>query len=220
MRDLWHATTAVSPDTVVEARETAIEALRSCTDQEREALLLVAWDGLTEYLDLPAPPADWAPAAVAEFPTDPAELRQFFSDRVSGSLTHDEAIFNGVHEVLIRGYAPPAVQQAAIEALAELDVVTVQRAKAPSGRALLEVRLYDPKTRGPEAFSMWFDESTGRLAETSSVLTKTGQINYATYAPGSLVDAVPADVLALANDMSGDQPPAHEPTPQPSPSCA
>ena len=47
VRDLWHATTAVSPDTVVEARETAIEALRSCTDQEREALLLVAWDGLT-----------------------------------------------------------------------------------------------------------------------------------------------------------------------------
>lgn len=46
VRELWHESTS-SPDQAIEARKEAIEALRSCTESEREAVLLVAWDGLS-----------------------------------------------------------------------------------------------------------------------------------------------------------------------------
>lgn len=45
VRELWQPPDGAA-DAVLEARESAIKALRACTDQEREAVLLVAWDGL------------------------------------------------------------------------------------------------------------------------------------------------------------------------------
>lgn len=47
VRTLWHLTPAVPLDEGVTERETALAALAALSPQDREALLLVAWDGLT-----------------------------------------------------------------------------------------------------------------------------------------------------------------------------
>lgn len=46
VRELWHRPVAADPQDVVAARSLALHALAACTRPEREALLLVAWDGL------------------------------------------------------------------------------------------------------------------------------------------------------------------------------
>lgn len=46
VRHQWRDVSAASADEPVLAREAAIAALSQCTDSEREALLLTAWDGL------------------------------------------------------------------------------------------------------------------------------------------------------------------------------
>lgn len=176
--------------------------------------------GATEYLEFDPPPADWSPAAIAGLPTDPDDLMKVLGDRASGSSSHEEAIFVGVQDILMMGYTPPAVQQAAIESLATLDEVTVRQGTSPAGRQLLEVRFHDRQIRGPQAQSMWFDESTGLLVETSTIDVDTGTVSFDTvYEAGQLVDAVPAEVLALANPTWGAEPPLHEPTTQPVQSC-
>jgi RNA polymerase sigma-70 factor (ECF subfamily) len=47
VRDAWHLDTDLSPETAVAARESALGALGSLSETDREALLLVAWEGLT-----------------------------------------------------------------------------------------------------------------------------------------------------------------------------
>lgn len=47
VRDLWQAPQAISPDEAMIERERYLEALATCTRPEREALLLVAWEGLS-----------------------------------------------------------------------------------------------------------------------------------------------------------------------------
>lgn len=47
VRDQWRASPPATPETQVLQRETALAALAACTDREREALLLTAWDGLS-----------------------------------------------------------------------------------------------------------------------------------------------------------------------------
>ena len=46
-RDLWRMPDHASPETAVLERERHLAALAACTRPEREALLLVAWDGLS-----------------------------------------------------------------------------------------------------------------------------------------------------------------------------
>lgn len=46
-RDLWRMPDHASPETAVLERERHLAALATCTRPEREALLLVAWDGLS-----------------------------------------------------------------------------------------------------------------------------------------------------------------------------
>jgi RNA polymerase sigma-70 factor (ECF subfamily) len=46
VRDQWRASPPSTPETQVLQRETALSALAACTEMEREALLLTAWDGL------------------------------------------------------------------------------------------------------------------------------------------------------------------------------
>ena len=47
VRDQWNTSSPASPESVLLQRETALAALAACTELEREALLLTAWDGLT-----------------------------------------------------------------------------------------------------------------------------------------------------------------------------
>jgi RNA polymerase sigma-70 factor (ECF subfamily) len=47
VRALWHLTTASSLDDAVAERDTALAALAALRPRDREAVLLVAWDGLT-----------------------------------------------------------------------------------------------------------------------------------------------------------------------------
>jgi RNA polymerase sigma-70 factor (ECF subfamily) len=47
VRALWHLTTAVPLHEAVTERETALLALAALSPRDREALLLIAWDGLT-----------------------------------------------------------------------------------------------------------------------------------------------------------------------------
>ena len=46
VREQWHLDTAAAPDDAVIERDRHLEALEACSRPEREALLLVAWDGL------------------------------------------------------------------------------------------------------------------------------------------------------------------------------
>jgi RNA polymerase sigma-70 factor (ECF subfamily) len=55
VRDLWRMPAAMPPDEALIEREEYLRALQACTRPEREALLLVAWDGL--------PPAEAAEVA-------------------------------------------------------------------------------------------------------------------------------------------------------------
>lgn len=43
----WHMPTAAAPDELVAERDSLIEALATCSPAEREALLLISWDGLS-----------------------------------------------------------------------------------------------------------------------------------------------------------------------------
>lgn len=47
VREHWNAPTAMPPDEALAEREAYLQALQACTRPEREALLLVAWDGLS-----------------------------------------------------------------------------------------------------------------------------------------------------------------------------
>jgi RNA polymerase sigma factor (sigma-70 family) len=47
VRTLWHLTTSSSLDDAVAERETALAALAALSPRDREAVLLVSWDGLT-----------------------------------------------------------------------------------------------------------------------------------------------------------------------------
>lgn len=45
--EFWHADDATDPQEAAVAKEAQLDGLRSCTPSEREALLLIAWDGLS-----------------------------------------------------------------------------------------------------------------------------------------------------------------------------
>ncbi len=47
VRDAWHNSVASSPEDSVAERERCLAALADLSDTDREALLLIAWEGLT-----------------------------------------------------------------------------------------------------------------------------------------------------------------------------
>jgi RNA polymerase sigma-70 factor (ECF subfamily) len=62
VRAFWSSPTTASPEDAVTERDRMLAALATCTRAEREALLLVAWDGLS-----PAQAADVAGCSVRAF---------------------------------------------------------------------------------------------------------------------------------------------------------
>lgn len=85
VRDQWRPSSP-SPDAEVLQRETALAALAVCTDAEREALLLTAWDGLTA-----SEAARVAGCSTHAFTVRLARARARFTAHVQGSDSPEAA---------------------------------------------------------------------------------------------------------------------------------
>ncbi len=110
---------------------------------------------------------------------------------MSGSTSPDEAVFTYVGDITRTGYVPSPVRVAAIQVLRALPGVTTT---VHDGR--LDVVFRSPATRPGVSATLTFDQSTSVLlgeALDAPDLHYTEQLG-----ESSVVDAVPADVLATA----------------------
>lgn len=94
----------------------------------------VRWDGVTWAIDT-RPSAGWTeyhqfpkndwftPERAAELPQDPDDLRAYFDRTISGSNSHEEAIFVVVTDWVRSNLLPPKTLAAALEVLADVDGV-------------------------------------------------------------------------------------------------
>jgi hypothetical protein len=109
-------------------------------DTNRESW--ISWDGTTWAIDS-RPSAGWrdylhlaaastptlnqpTPQFAATLPHDSAAFRAYLEDHVSGSNSHDEALFVAVTDLIHSNVLPPAVLSAALGALADVDGVRTQ----------------------------------------------------------------------------------------------
>ncbi len=87
-----------------------------------------------------------SPAAIDQWPTDPAGLEALLRSQASGSTSQDEAVFVAIGDVLRLGYTPPAIRAAAIQVLGGLPQVTTAT-RTVNGVALLDVSFRDESAR-------------------------------------------------------------------------
>ena len=114
----------------------------------------VRWDGTTWAIDS-RPSAGWheylmfprtedpylnspTPEFAASLPAEPAELRAYLDEHVSGSSSHDEAVFVAVTDLARSHFLPPQTLAAALEVLADVDGVETRDVTA-FGRPAVEV---------------------------------------------------------------------------------
>ncbi|WP_244929022.1 hypothetical protein [Nocardioides sp. W7] len=122
-------------------------------DTNREAW--VRWDGTTwaidtrpsvgwtEYHYFPASTEDSSfgsptPEFVAQLPDGPAELREYLDATVSGSNSHDEALFVAVTDLAHSHLLDPAALAVALEAIADVDGVATEDVEV-DGREAVEI---------------------------------------------------------------------------------
>lgn len=114
----------------------------------------VRWDGTTWAIDS-RPSAGWqeyhefprtkdphlnnpTPEFAASLPDEPAQLRAYLDEHVSGSSSHDEAIFVAVTDLASSHFLPPETLAAALEVLADVEGVETRDVTA-FGRPAVEV---------------------------------------------------------------------------------
>jgi hypothetical protein len=121
-------------------------------DTNRESW--IGWDGTIWAIDS-RPSAGWrdymhfaaagtptlnqpTPEFAATLPHDSTEFRAYLEDHVSGSNSHEEALFVAVTDLIHSNVLPPAVLGAALGALADLDGVRTQDVSL-EGRDAVEI---------------------------------------------------------------------------------
>jgi hypothetical protein len=136
---------------------------------------------------------DPSPEFVSSWPTDATELRAFLDERVSGSNSHQEALYVAITDAARTGYLPPQVLAAGLEMLAEVrgvhteDVTVAGRAAVALSFRRFFVSLLDEKTT-------ILDKATGQvIAEKSSDPSSTWETRVE---QSEIVRQVPEEVLA------------------------
>ncbi|QIG41583.1 hypothetical protein G5V58_01280 [Nocardioides anomalus] len=151
--------------------------------------------GWTSYdvLDDDAPPslADPTPEFAASLPDDADDLLAYLDPRVSGSSSHDEALFEALRTLMTSHTLPPRTLAAAYEALAEVDGVHTADARA-GDRPTVEITFDDAVSSSTETIVV--DRATGQVLSTH---LRSDQRDYSsTTLLSEVVSEVPAAVRA------------------------
>lgn len=176
-------------------------------DTHREAW--VRWDGAMWAIDT-RPSAGWTeyhhfdadaegsfgsptPEFVAQLPDAPAELRDYLDSTVSGSNSHDEALFVAVTDLAHSHLLDPATLAVALEAIADVDGVQTDDVVV-EGRAAVEIsfRRFPVDLLGVDSFTI--DKETAQVLGTASSSPGGTYTSTTTLLEG--VAEIPADVLA------------------------
>lgn len=171
-----------------------------------------AWDGAKwtistyptrryrEYHQLPAPDGTLRePTAefVASLPDDPQAFRQLLDPNVSGSSSHEEALFEAVSNLVRSRLLTPAKLSVALESIADLEQIDVEYVQVDD-REAVQISFHE-NSDTQDSFTI--DSRTAHLVETAFVGPQVDYISTTTVQEP--VDAVPTGVLA-AIERHGD----------------
>jgi hypothetical protein len=107
-----------------------------------------------------------SPDYLRTLPTDADALYDFLDAHVSGSASHEEAIFVAVGDMLRGGFAPPALRTAAIQVLERLPHVTLSVVTTDSlGRTVQQFDFVDESNRAGAVQSLSFDPATAQIVD-------------------------------------------------------
>lgn len=143
---------------------------------------------------------DPTPAFAATLPTDPAAFRAYLEPRVSGSNSHEEALYSAVTDLIRSQYLPPAVLAAALGALADVDGVRTEEVSV-DGRDAVKISYRRFGVALISEDSITVDQATGQPVRDES---RSVQSTYeATTTTLGVVADVPADVRAVFDRFPG-----------------
>ena len=107
-----------------------------------------------------------SPEYLATLPTEPSALYDFLDDHVSGSSSHEEAIFVAVGDMLRGGFAPPELRSAAIQVLTRLPHVSLSGTTTDAlGRTVQQFDFADESIRPGEVQSISFDPQNAQILD-------------------------------------------------------
>jgi hypothetical protein len=183
-------------------------------DTDREAW--VRWDGAEWAIDT-RPSAGWTeyqrfaaptkgnfdsptPEFVAQLPDRSAALRNYLNATVSGSNSHDQALFVAVTDLASSHLLDPGTLAVALKAIADVDGVKTKDTVV-EGRDAVEIsyRRFYFGLFGVDSFTI--DKKTAQVLQVTS--SSPGGTYTSTTTMTQTVDEIPANVLA-AYDRYGD----------------
>lgn len=134
------------------------------------------------------------PAFAATLPTDADAFRAYLEPRVSGSNSHEEALYSAVTELIRSQYLPPDTLAAALGALADVDGVRTQDVTV-DGREAVRISYQRFGVAWISEESLTVDRATAQPLGDES---RSVQGSYRSEVLGSeIVDALPAEVTAV-----------------------
>jgi hypothetical protein len=137
---------------------------------------------------------DPTPAFAATLPTDAAAFRAYLEPRVSGSNSHEEALYSAVTDLIRSQYLPPAVLAAALGALADVDGVRTEDVVV-DGRDAVRISYRRFGLAFLSEDSLTVDRATARPLEDSSHDPLVAYDSVTTSV--EVVTALPPDVRAI-----------------------
>lgn len=166
----------------------------------------VRWDGKTWAIDS-RPSAGWqeyfvfprqaepaanqpTPEFAASLPDEPEALRAYLEEHVSGSSSHEEALFDAVSDLVHSHFLPPETLSAALGALADVDGVSTEDVVV-DGRPAVEIT-YSHWLGLLGRHSITVDRETAQVVSERS-LDPGGSYELTTTLV-EVVDDIPADV--------------------------
>ncbi|MGI8416400.1 MAG: hypothetical protein ACR2P2_09405 [Nakamurella sp.] len=132
------------------------------------------------------------PAQLAALPANPSKLAQYLRANVSGSSSHDEAVYVAVGDILRTEMVPAALRAALVLVAAANPHTTVDRAADPMDRPAIRVMFVDNSIRPGEQQILYLDPQT---LETTAEQTLAPDMKYTSVVTDrSIVTALPAAV--------------------------
>jgi hypothetical protein len=139
------------------------------------------------------------PEFAASLPDTEAEPAAYLGENVSGSNSHEEAIFSAVTDLAHSNFLPPETLSAALLVLADVDGVSVRDVEL-DGRPAVEISYMPWWARPIASRAVTIDKQTARVINVRES-DPTGSYRSDTVL-SEVVDKVPADVLAAFTEHS------------------
>lgn len=165
--------------------------------QQRPSQGWTTYDVLDD--DYPASYQEPTPEFAQTLPDDADGLRAYLDDRVDGSSSHSEALFEALTGLATSHTLPPRTLAAAYEALADVDHVRTSDVEI-DGRPAVKIDYEEELTSSAE--SIIVDRATGQVLSTS--LRSPRSTYTSTTTLSEVVDAVPAEVLKAFQEHEED----------------